>query len=50
MKFLNELDVDTKMVRYSGAGAFYNEILGVPIDIINNSTPLKNQQKYDYFC
>ena len=40
MKFLNELDVDTKMVRYSGAGAFYNEILGVPIDIINNSTPM----------
>ena len=39
MDFIDELGVDKKMIRYTGASAFYLEILGIPKDIINNQTP-----------
>ena len=40
MKFLDELGVNDKAnVRYGGASSFYEEILGVPKDVINNKTP-----------
>jgi hypothetical protein len=38
-KILDELDTNKDMCRYSGAGMFYNEILGIPVDTINNHTP-----------
>jgi hypothetical protein len=39
LSFISELNVDSANIRYGGASSFYNEILGVPKDIINNATP-----------
>jgi hypothetical protein len=39
-KFLTELHIDKKNIRYSGVSVFYNEILGVSSDTINNDTPI----------
>ena len=40
IKFLTDLNIDKNNIRYSGASMFYNEILGVDLDKINNNTPV----------
>jgi len=37
--FLDEINVDKKMIRYTGASAFYEEIIGVSKDDINFNIP-----------
>ena len=42
MNFLTELGINKDKIRYSGASMFYNEILGINPDKINNNTPILN--------
>jgi hypothetical protein len=39
MNFIDEVGLDKNNVRYSGASKFYEEILTISLDNINNNTP-----------
>jgi adenylate cyclase class IV len=42
MDFISELGINKDNIRYSGAAMFYEEILGVEPNVINNETPQLN--------